>query len=141
MCQSSDRLPRYDGLRWYVRFFEGTYWGGFVRYSGRAISTLMKVLVLAACASALRQAAAQTIPAHKAAIVLFDGSDLKSFDTFLTSKGLNSDPEQVFQVEHGVIHISGKEMGYIITKKTYQDFYLRAEFKREDGTYVSREGK
>ena len=87
------------------------------------------------------QAASPAIPAHKSAIVLFDGSDLKNFDTFLTSKGLNSDPEHVFQVENGVIHVSGKEFGYIITKKTYQNFYLRAEFKWGEGTYGSREGK
>ena len=84
---------------------------------------------------------APKIPSHKSAIVLFDGSDLKNFDTFLTSTGLNSDPGHVFQVENGVIHVSGKEFGYIITKKTYQNFYLRAEFKWGEGTYGSREGK
>jgi hypothetical protein len=69
------------------------------------------------------------IPAHKAAIVLFNGKSLDNFDSFLKSKGLNSDPEHVFRVEKGVIHISGEEMGYIITKQTYHNFYLRAEFK------------
>jgi Domain of Unknown Function (DUF1080) len=54
---------------------------------------------------------------------------------------LNSDPDHVFQVENGVIHISGKEMGYIITKQPYHDFYLRAEFKWGEGTYGEREGK
>src|SRR5260370_271349 len=100
---------------------------------------LTRVLVLVVCAGSLRQAVPQTIPAHKSAVVLFDGSNLKNFDTFLKSKGLNSDPDHVFQVENGVIHISGKEMGYIITKKTYHDFYLRAEFKWGEGTYESRE--
>ena len=121
-----------------------------MRHSGKAISTLTKLLALAACVNALGQAAPQKmlgqaappkIPAHKSVIVLFDGSDLKNFDTFLKSKGLNSDPDHVFQVENGVIHVSGKEMGYIITKKEYQDFYLRAEFKWGEGTYGSREGK
>ena len=96
--------------------------------SGKAISTLITMLALVPCVNALGQAASPKIPAHKSAIVLFDGSDLKNFDTFLTSSGLNSDPEHVFQVENGVIHVSGKEFGYIITKKTYQNFYLRAEF-------------
>ena len=114
-----------------------------MRHNGRAFFTfLTKVFVLGVCVSALREAVSQaTIPAHKSAVVLFNGSDLKSFDTFLTSKGLNSDPDHVFQVENGVIHVSGKEMGYIITKKMYQDFYLRAEFKWGEGTYGSREGK
>ncbi len=112
-----------------------------MRNGGRAISTLTMALAVAACGNAFGQVAASEIPAHKSAIVLFDGKDLKNFDTFLTSKGLNTDPEHVFQVEDGVIHVSGKEMGYIITKKTYQNFYLRAEFKWGEGTYGSREGK
>ena len=84
---------------------------------------------------------AQTIPPHKSAIVLFDGKDLSHFDTFLKTKGLNSDPEHVFTVENGVIHVSGKEMGYIITKDSYHDYYLRAEFKWGEGTFGEREGK
>ena len=43
-------------------------------------------------------------------VVLFDGRDLKNFDIFLKNRGLNNDPEQVFRVENGVIHISGKEL-------------------------------
>ena len=112
-----------------------------MRYRGRVLSTITKMLVLAACTDALGQVAPREIPAHKSAIVLFDGKDLKNFDTFLKSKGLNADPEHVFQVEKGVIHVSGRDMGYIITKKEYQNFYLRAEFKWGEGTYGSREGK
>jgi hypothetical protein len=98
-------------------------------------------LALLVCAGAGTRAISQEIPPHKAAIVLFDGRNLNNFDTFLKTKGLNSDPEHVFQVENGVIHISGKEMGYIITKVPYHDFYLRAEFKWGEGTYGEREGK
>ena len=110
-------------------------------YVKRADSMLLKALVLIVCAGGVNSIVAQAIPAHKSAIVLFDGSNLKNFDTFLPSKGLNSDPDHVFQVEDGVIHVSGKEMGYIITKKAYRNFYLRAEFKWGEGTYGSREGK
>jgi len=82
------------------------------------------------------------IPAHSdAAVVLFDASDLSQFDIFLKTKGLNSDPEHVFQVEKKVIHVSGKEFGYIITKQEYENYYLRAEFKWGEGTYAPREGK
>src|SRR5260370_28708690 len=120
--------------------FQIRSFGECVRYSGRVVSTLTEMVMLAAC-NALGQAAAPNIPAHKAAIVLFDGSDLKNFDTLLAGTGLNSDPAHVFQVEGGVIHVSGKEFGYLITKKTYQNFYLRAKFKWGEGTYGSREGK
>lgn len=96
-----------------------------------------------ACASACAQSAPKkvAIPAHKSAIVLFNGSDLSRFDTFLRGRGLNSDPEHVFKVESGVIHVSGQEMGYIITKQPFHRFYLRAEFKWGEGTFGERAGK
>jgi hypothetical protein len=85
-------------------------------------------------------APAPAIPAHGPAVVLFDGKDLSGFDTFLKSKGLNSDPEHVFKVEDGVVHISGTEFGYIITKQSFHDYYLRAEFKWGVGTFGERAG-
>ena len=81
------------------------------------------------------------IPSHGPAEALFDGHDLNAFDSFLKTKGLNSDPEHVFTVEHGAIHISGTEMGYLITKQPFHDIYLRAEFKWGEGTYGERAGK
>jgi hypothetical protein len=92
------------------------------------------------CAVCVVTASGQEIPKHKAAIVLFDGRNLDNFDTFLKSKGLNSDPDHVFQVEHGVLHISGTEMGYVITKQSFHDYYLRAEFKWGEGTFAERKG-
>jgi Domain of Unknown Function (DUF1080) len=107
----------------------------------RGLPAATKVVALLICVGAGLRATSQTIPPHKAEIVLFDGSNLNQFDTFLKSKGLNSDPDHVFLVENGVIHVSGKEMGYIITKQPYHDFYLRAEFKWGEGTYGEREGQ
>ncbi len=86
-------------------------------------------------------AATKDIPAHGPAVVLFNGSDLSNFDVVMKTTGLNSDPNHVFQVEHGVIHVSGKEFGYIVTKNEYKNYYLRAEFKWGEGTYAPREGQ
>src|SRR6267378_7362301 len=69
------------------------------------------------------------IPPHGTAIALFDGRDLANFDTFLKEHGLNNDPDHVFRVENGVIHVSGKEFGYLITKQEFANYYLRTEFK------------
>ena len=84
---------------------------------------------------------AKDIPKHGNAEVLFDGKDLSHFDTFITSTGLNADPDHIFVVEHGEIHVSGKEMGYIITRQEYKNYYLRAEFKWGEGTFAPRAGQ
>jgi hypothetical protein len=108
---------------------------------GRSLPNAISTPLLLICIGVGVPAICQKIPPHKAAIVLFDGSNLNNFDVFLRSEGLNSDPNHVFQVENGMIHVSGKEMGYLITKQPYHNFYLRAEFKWGEGTFGEREGK
>jgi len=99
-------------------------------------------LVLFVClGSSACFAQAKGIPKHGRAVVLFDGKDLHQFDTFLPSTGLNSDPNHVFTVEDGDVHVSGTEMGYFITKQEYKNYYLRAEFKWGEGTFAPRLGK
>ena len=100
------------------------------------------VLMLLAGAVAMATAPAKIeIPPSGKAIKLFNGKNLDGFDTFLRTKGLNNDPEKVFQVERGMVHISGAEFGYIITRKEYENYYLRAEFKWGEGTHAPRAGK
>ena len=109
-----------------------------VRSNYRKIGGL--VLLFCVCAaSAIR--ASQAFPPTVRAIVLFDGKDLSQFDTFLPSSGLNSDPNHVFTVENGVVHVSGTEFGYFITKQEYKNYYLRAEFKWGEGTFAPRQGQ
>lgn len=80
------------------------------------------------------------IPPHGQAVVLFDGGSRDSFDSFLKTKGLNNDPDHVFTFENGVIHVSGTEFGYLITKLEFANYYLRAEFKWGEATHPPREG-
>ena len=70
---------------------------------------------------------------------LFNGRDLNGWYTFLDTKGKNYDPEKVFSIENGLLHISGKEFGYIATEKTYGNFKLVAEFKWGVKKYPPRE--
>ena len=111
-----------------------------LRFSQLSREVLALVFAGVVCAGS-ELAATRGIPAHGPAVVLFDGSDLNNFDKFLRSTGLNSDPNNVFQVQNGVIHVSGTEFGYIITKREFQKYYLRAEFKWGEGTYAPREGR
>jgi hypothetical protein len=100
------------------------------------------VVLLAGLLGAVQSTAQKpAIPKHKAAMVLFDGKNLDQFDTFLPSTGLNADPTHVFTVEDGVVHVSGTEMGYFITKREYKNYYLRAEFKWGEGTFAPRAGQ
>ena len=109
-------------------------------FSGMRILLHNSFYVLFLVFAALQFTTASDIPRHGKPIVLFDGHGLDQFDTFLKIQGLNKDPDHVFQVEKNIIHVSGKEFGYIITKQEFQDYYLRAEFKWGEGTYAPREG-
>jgi hypothetical protein len=83
---------------------------------------------------------AADVGAKGTAIRLFNGKNLDGLNTFLPSKGLNSDPDKIFQVHDGLLHISGAEYGYAITKQEYENYYLRAEFKWGEATHPPRKG-
>ena len=100
------------------------------------MATLGLMLSLAASAQAK-----PSIPPHGKLAPLFNGKDLTGFDTLLEKQGINSDPNKVFQVEKGVLHISGQEFGGLVTQKEYENYYLRAEFKWGEKTYPPRDGK
>ena len=72
---------------------------------------------------------------------LFNGKDLKGWNSFLKTKGKNNDPDTIFSVIDGLLHISGKEFGYIVTEKTYSNFHLIAEFKWGEKKYPPRENR
>jgi hypothetical protein len=101
--------------------------------------TSLLVLTLAAATVAL--GADGGPPAHGALTPLFDGSTLSNFDIVLRGGEMNQDPDHVFTIEDGMVHVSGKTFGYFITKKEYSNYYLRAEFKWGEGTYAPRAGK
>jgi hypothetical protein len=98
-------------------------------------------LIGSAAAVLLAAGSSIDVPPTGKAIKLFNGKNLNGFDTFLKTKGLNNDPEKVFQVEHKTVHVSGGEYGYIITKNEYGDYYLRTEFKWGAATHEPRAGK
>ena len=97
------------------------------------------LLALSLTAASLAQA--PKLPPHKPAIVLFNGHDLSNFDTFIRGQGLNSDPDHIFTVENGVVHVSGNGFGYFITRESYKDFDLQADFKWGEGTFLERKGQ
>lgn len=87
------------------------------------------LLLLFVCSDAQDESGKKSSHAKKKMTALFNGKNLKGWYTFLSTKGKNNDPGKIFEVEDNMLHISGKEFGYMATEKTYTDFHLVAEFK------------
>ncbi|HKT47136.1 MAG TPA: DUF1080 domain-containing protein [Candidatus Acidoferrales bacterium] len=75
---------------------------------------------------------------------LFNGNNLDGWYTYLKSSGKDHDPNGVFKVEDGAIHILGVppakfEDGYLSTTRDFSNVRIHAEFKW--GLQRSYEGK
>ena len=55
-----------------------------------------------------------------------------------TERPMNSDPKQVFRVHDRMSHVSGEEWGYVLTEQEYENYHLRAGFKRGVATHAPR---
>lgn len=93
----------------------------------------MKKYLLGACLlcsiNAFSQIGNGDMPKGGRAKDLFNHKNLNGWYSFLPSKGKNNDVDKVFNVEDSLLHISGKEFGYICTNKSYKNFQLTVEFK------------
>jgi hypothetical protein len=74
---------------------------------------------------------------------LFNGRDLDGWYSWLPSHGIDRDPLGIFQVEDGMIHVlnvdvsqPGLEFGYLATRREYEDFHLRFEYRWGDRQFV-----
>jgi len=72
---------------------------------------------------------------------LSNGRNLDAFDTFIRDLGLNNDINRVFRVHDDMIHVSGKQYGYFITKKEYENYHLKLEFKWGVKTHAPRKNR
>jgi len=70
---------------------------------------------------------------------LWNGRDFTGFYTFLEKSGRNNDPDHVFRVTDGMIHVSGREYGYLATEREFENYALRIEFKWGEATWAPRE--
>jgi hypothetical protein len=72
-------------------------------------------------------------------VALFDGKSLGGWYTFLDGVGKNKDPNGVFKIENGTIHVSGQTFGYLSTEKEYENFRLSVDFKWGEKKWPPRE--
>ncbi|MBD3267690.1 DUF1080 domain-containing protein [bacterium] len=63
----------------------------------------------------------------KEPIELFNGKNLDHWSIFIPNK--KTDPNDVFQVEDGVLKCSGSPAGYIRTKNAYKNYILTVEWR------------
>ena len=75
-------------------------------------------------------------PTAAVPIQLFNGQNLDGFDTYLgvpyggkEPYGLNKDPEKVFTIKAGELHVSGKVFGGLVTRGEYDRYRLTVEYK------------
>lgn len=60
---------------------------------------------------------------------LFNGTNLDGWYIVLKGRTVNQDPDSTFTVHDNMIHVSGKDFGYICTNNVYKNFHLVMEFK------------
>lgn len=77
---------------------------------------------------------------------LFNGKDLTNFYTYLGDKdsksyGKNNDPEGVFTIRDGVLRVSGKLHGALLTEKEYENYHMKVEYRWGEKTWPPREMK
>ena len=69
---------------------------------------------------------------------LLNGTDTQGWYSYLDKLGKNNDPEGNFKIEHGLLHIEGKNFGYLATEQTYANYYLKVVFKWGQHQYAPR---
>lgn len=99
-------------------------------------------LELASCtiaATSIYRLGSLPAEAKGSVVKLFNGRNLDGWYSFLRYKGKNSDPEGIFKVEDKLIHVLGKEFGYLCTTSEYDNFHLTVEFKWGEKKYPPRD--
>lgn len=61
-------------------------------------------------------------------VALFDGKSLGKWYTFLKDHGKDKDPNGTFTVRDGVLRVSGREWGGLVTRDEYANYRLEAEY-------------
>ena len=105
-------------------------------------------VLLAACMLSFPSAPAASAekPESEGWVPLFNGKNLDGWYSYLDSSGKNKDPNGVFKVENGMIHIldvpmsGGKsDNGYLATNQEFSNVRIHVEYKW--GTKRASEGK
>ncbi len=85
-------------------------------------------------------------PDPEPVVHLFNGKDLTNFYSYLGAPpggkepfGRDNDPQHVFTVHDGMIHVSGQAYGCLSTREEYANYHLTVEYKWGKKTWPPRE--
>lgn len=70
-------------------------------------------------------------------IALFDGTSLPGFYPWFTDSPF-ADPNQVFTVSDGILHVSGNGWGALTSENSYRDYVMVLEFRWDERTWAPR---
>jgi hypothetical protein len=82
---------------------------------------MKKTILLFCCLGCLSPTFAQKF------VSIFNGKNLDGWYTFLKDKNMPAD--SVFTIDDGMLHVSGRNFGYVCTHQSYKNFHLILEFK------------
>ena len=100
-----------------------------------AIVPLLLFIVAAAMPATAQEKDEAIRPDRK--IELFNGRDLSGWETWLKKTG-REDPDGVFSVRDGMIHVSGEDAGYLATDQAYRDYHLSLEYRWGERTFGAK---
>jgi hypothetical protein len=66
--------------------------------------------------------------APKGRIALLEGEHAQKWESWL-KESKRDDPQKVFVIKDGVLHVSGEGRGYVATPDEYRDYHLTLEYK------------
>lgn len=92
--------------------------------------------VLALLAGAARGEGEPVTPQNDV-IKLFDGHSLDGCYVWIKGHG-RRDPDRVFSVADGLIHVTGDGLGALVTERAYRDYHLVLEFRWGERTWRDR---
>jgi hypothetical protein len=72
---------------------------------------------------------------------LFNGKNLNGWHTYLEGIGKNVDPSNNFIIQDSMLHVIGKDLGYVITETGYSNFHFKVDFKWGERRWGSRQNE
>lgn len=98
----------------------------------RILASIVIVLCVAAVGGVVMPIGSAMEPVQDGWTKLFNGKDLSGWDTFVSQRAEDVEPEDIWSVEDGVIICKGHVNGYLITQKEYDNYVLRLQWRWGD---------